>query len=941
MDSNLPALTSTPTAMAAIEATKGFCTSCKRGISALTVDTHKVCIECRGLECDLNNRCIECKEWSIQDMENNLRELTNWKHHSKKTNIEGSIMCTDPSIASSSPSSPNIEQKQLLNTNWTKEVETKINQSMSEMLTMVRSELDSFKTSFTKSTDFTKINETSLQVPDLRSGIAVLVGADDFSEDFNNIKRRSNIGSDVVLESNKDPVSYSQVSTNPSVDLNRITDNCQVGDSSGINVGMLVNEQRSQEQKVTNTNYADQITPATYTPSSLIFDPILSHRNPILSIPESLTVKPNPIPSTFPNPSLSQSHDYKKERIPTADAVKLAEYNAGVLGLSTKYKQLANYFFTHRFTGHHVFKEFVTNKWPELGQDLHLDFHGDYSIYLNSLGVKKQSPSIPPIPSPPVRQIPCGDSQTTMPVSHIPDFDARNIRPVSHIHEIDTRNTRPVSHTKDVEVGNINPVSHIHNFNIEITRPVSQIRNFPTSLPLPTFVQAPVRSSGTTGFGSVFDRIAPIPSTSSVFDRLERGTGDPFNFSSGWTKPNLTPPVTPFETFNPRNAFDSHGYQPYSQEFPGMEQPQEDITDSDEDEYYLEDDNSDEESFKRRDARPKEWDPRLAPNNIREYRRMLNFITNVFPEALGERPGLKDPRGLMERRFMLSRDGKGPLPTLNWYDRVQYAHAHADQHLYTHLAAKKPDFYLISKAKRIYSVPGNPSKGKFIKLNDSLFHFFEKKSIGLSKEVGITLREVQLMETLFRNQSEALSHSLWVLTSMMEYIKREGFIPSDQPLMDQMVKSSSLGLAYQANVASSMTTFLCTKRRKFYLKNLPKYFDENLKRNMLYSSTCLTSKLFDEQAISKLLETSHTTSTLKSHQSLVDLVRNVTRTRNVSRSPYRTPYRGKIPYRATYYKGSDRSPRRSLSRSPSRSPKRVKFASAKPTPPPEKQNFSR
>ena len=44
------------------------CSSCPRRMSKKSSDRHTVCISCRGFDCDLNNRCEECLEWSEDDI---------------------------------------------------------------------------------------------------------------------------------------------------------------------------------------------------------------------------------------------------------------------------------------------------------------------------------------------------------------------------------------------------------------------------------------------------------------------------------------------------------------------------------------------------------------------------------------------------------------------------------------------------------------------------------------------------------------------------------------------------------------------------------------------------------------------------------------------------------------------------------------------------------
>ena len=44
------------------------CSSCPRRMSNKSADRHTLCVSCRGFDCDLNNRCEECLEWSEEEV---------------------------------------------------------------------------------------------------------------------------------------------------------------------------------------------------------------------------------------------------------------------------------------------------------------------------------------------------------------------------------------------------------------------------------------------------------------------------------------------------------------------------------------------------------------------------------------------------------------------------------------------------------------------------------------------------------------------------------------------------------------------------------------------------------------------------------------------------------------------------------------------------------
>ena len=44
------------------------CSTCKTRMSSLLHDSHLICVACRGRDCNLGNRCVECEGWSEEVM---------------------------------------------------------------------------------------------------------------------------------------------------------------------------------------------------------------------------------------------------------------------------------------------------------------------------------------------------------------------------------------------------------------------------------------------------------------------------------------------------------------------------------------------------------------------------------------------------------------------------------------------------------------------------------------------------------------------------------------------------------------------------------------------------------------------------------------------------------------------------------------------------------
>ena len=103
MDSTTPS-TSSASAPAAVDpAALRSCPKCRRRMSSLQFELHTICESCRGIVCSIENRCPECKTWSLDKMSAYLKHKVSLagKHRSRKSSTP---VTTSPAVASS-PSS--------------------------------------------------------------------------------------------------------------------------------------------------------------------------------------------------------------------------------------------------------------------------------------------------------------------------------------------------------------------------------------------------------------------------------------------------------------------------------------------------------------------------------------------------------------------------------------------------------------------------------------------------------------------------------------------------------------------------------------------------------------------------------------------------------------------------------------------------------------------
>ena len=224
--------------------------------------------------------------------------------------------------------------------------------------------------------------------------------------------------------------------------------------------------------------------------------------------------------------------------------------------------------------------------------------------------------------------------------------------------------------------------------------------------------------------------------------------------------------------------------------------------------------------------------------------------------------------------------------------------------------------------KRIasYAVKGDCALGRAVPVNESLLSHFERP-LRPTLQLGVTVRNAMALEASCRAQSEALSYSMWVLSGVLGFVRLQDFTPADPALFHHLVTSLSKSLAHQAQVTASHTVFLCHCRREFYLSHLPAYFSDVTKRSMLSSPAVFAD--FREEDVSRLLEATLSSSSLKSQQAMVDVA-----SRHPSSSASFRQRRGS-PARSPRRSPAQR--RRQSSPSPSRASKRVRFDSPAPS----------
>ena len=297
---------------------------------------------------------------------------------------------------------------------------------------------------------------------------------------------------------------------------------------------------------------------------------------------------------------------------------------------------------------------------------------------------------------------------------------------------------------------------------------------------------------------------------------------------------------------------------------------------------------------------------------------MMSFIVDLFLQAAGS-PSVTPPPCALFKDFFSSPSPPSSPVFLNWFERIRSALSEADSRLSSLVVSGRGDFLFLPSCSSTSAVHGDFALGGAAPVNSSLLSNFERRLKPLN-HVGMSIREAAAFEASLRSQSEALSHSMWVLSALLAFVRLQNFAPEDWSLFNTLVTSLSKSLAHQASLTATHTAFLGLKWRQFYLFHLPAYFSDVNKRAMLSSPVVLVSSLFSDSDISRLLADTQTSSSWRSQQALVDVVSWGTGARSRRSSPYRSPLRSS-PSRCR--------PRESGS--PSRPGKRVRFDSPAPS----------
>ena len=182
--------------------------------------------------------------------------------------------------------------------------------------------------------------------------------------------------------------------------------------------------------------------------------------------------------------------------------------------------------------------------------------------------------------------------------------------------------------------------------------------------------------------------------------------------------------------------------------------------------------------------------PPLVQESIcAEVRRMYQYLVDLFPQAAGSSQAPPPPRALFEDFFAPPSSPHLPL-YLSWFERVRSALSEADSRIAALLVSGRSEASLLPPHSAQYSICGDYASDSAAPVNPSLLAMFERH-LRPSLHLGLTILEAALLEASSRALSESLSHTLWLLSGLLGFVRLQGFSPSDSSLFNTLLTSLS------------------------------------------------------------------------------------------------------------------------------------------------------
>ena len=173
----------------------------------------------------------------------------------------------------------------------------------------------------------------------------------------------------------------------------------------------------------------------------------------------------------------------------------------------------------------------------------------------------------------------------------------------------------------------------------------------------------------------------------------------------------------------------------------------------------------------------------------------------------------------------------------------------------------KPLSRVIPARARAYALADDAVFASSQPVNSAFAQLAGSRALGSRRWGSVTFSDMERLERLFQGQLEVTSSSLWLMSGILEMLKRDRFQPSDPALCNTALSSVSAALSRQARTAAAGSGFLRAKRRESLLAHTTLPVPESQKRS-LTTTPGSSSGLFDSEVVSQVHGSSQISSNL-------------------------------------------------------------------------------
>ena len=230
---------------------------------------------------------------------------------------------------------------------------------------------------------------------------------------------------------------------------------------------------------------------------------------------------------------------------------------------------------------------------------------------------------------------------------------------------------------------------------------------------------------------------------------------------------------------------------------------------------------------------------------------LANFVYDSYP---GSRPVAAPPvapRCDFEALYALSDPPESSHPRFAIYPRVSDILGEVDERAAALARRSKPLSAVLPKKVRRYAVADSQHFSVAKPVNPDFARLCGNKVMSDKRRGSVTFAEMQRLESVSQSSLEECSFSLWMMSGLLSQLKRDGFNPSDPTLFNTTISSVSAALSSQTRSATSVSTFMRSKRRESLLAHATVPVSQVQKRKLTVAPGS-SDGLFDQDLLEKV-----------------------------------------------------------------------------------------